>query len=77
MMNKVSLLTDKKDKILVPIDDENGYLVEEHMLRFYASSDKRMRSLGNGTTGSHNVFLKHLVLDYVRIYRKLEEFSER
>ena len=75
-MNKVSLLTDKKDKILVPIDDKNGYLVEEHILRFYASSDKRMRSFGDGTTGSHNIFLKHLVRDYVRIYKKLELLGE-
>jgi hypothetical protein len=76
MMNKVSLLTDKKDKILVPIDDKNGYLVHENVLRFYAANDKRSRSLGDGTTGSHNIFLKHLVRDYVRIYRKLEEFGE-
>jgi hypothetical protein len=75
-MKKVSRLTDKRDKIRVPIDDENGYLVHEHVLRLYASTDKSIQSLGNGTTGSHHIFLKHLVRDYVRIYRKLEKLGE-
>jgi hypothetical protein len=75
-MKKVSRLTDKRDKIRVPIDDENCYLVHEHILRLYSSTDKQIKSLGNGTTGSHHIFLKHLVRDYVRIYKKLEALGE-
>lgn len=62
--------------MLVPTDDKNGYLVDEHVLRMYASSNGKVMSLGDGTPGSHNDFIKFVVKDYIRIYRELERLGE-
>jgi len=75
-LNKVSLLADRKGKLLVQIDDENGYLVDEDVLRLFASTEDSVMSFGDGTPGSHNEFIKHLVRDYANIYRKLESLGE-
>lgn len=74
-ISTVSKLSDRKGKLLIPIDKNNGYLVAEHTLRMYASESNSVISLGDGTAGSHNDFLKALVLDYVSIYRKLEKLG--
>lgn len=75
-MSEVINLSSSKSKMLIPIDSDNGYLVHEHVLRLYASPDQNIQSLGDGTAGSHNIFLKHLVRDYIRIYKHLESLGE-
>jgi hypothetical protein len=75
-MEKVSRLSDKRGMMLIPIDSENGYLVDEHVLRLYTVSGNDIMSLGDGTPGSHHVFLKYLVRDYINLYRKLEKLDQ-
>ena len=73
MIEKVSMLADRRKKILIPIDGNNGYLIDEAVLRMYASPDQAINSLEGEDVGS---FMRHLVRDYIHLYRKLEALGE-
>lgn len=68
------LIGDITNKLIIPIDEENGYEIDEAILRLYATPLGTVHSLGDGTPGSHNRFIKALILDYINLYHERENF---
>lgn len=73
-IGNLALIGDITNKLIVPIDDENAYEVDEAQLRLYASPLTSINTLGDGTPGSHNRFIKALILDYINLYQERENF---
>lgn len=68
------LIGDITNKLIIPFDDESVYEVDEAQLRLYASPVGSIKTLGDGTPGSHNRFIKALILDYINLYHERENF---